>query len=338
MGLIEGYYVKVRSGDIFAVKDVVQPPGKVVAYPKYVLTPSGSRICREDGARYRKVETVPELYRVLYERYGNYIVYDVFYGREVPEIPLSDVVRIYDPRVKLQELMKSPLQDSVVRDVVDFCRLLSRVTPTDSIGVSGSVLVSLHEGSSDIDVVVYGREHGFRVYGYLENLVNVSTDVRRYDEVLLKRLYISRGRETPMDFTTFVRHEERRVLEGLFRGREYFIRLIQLPSELDVRYGTYVVRKLGTCVLKAIVVDASESIFTPCRYRIKVIEFLEGSEREVCEVYSLRGRFCELASEGDTVICRGTLEEVHYVESGEVRYRVYLGDTGDYLVNLALKY
>ena len=50
---IEGFMVELPSGVIFEVKGLLHPPGKVLAYPRYLPDPAGDRV--REGRRYRKV-------------------------------------------------------------------------------------------------------------------------------------------------------------------------------------------------------------------------------------------------------------------------------------------
>ena len=55
-------------------------------------------------------------------------------------------------------------------------------------------------------------------------------------------------------------------MQGRFRGRPYFIRFLREPAETDESYGDFYYTPVGQAGIRATVTDASESIFTPCRY------------------------------------------------------------------------
>ena len=80
--------------------------------------------------------------------------------------------------------------------------------------------------------------------------------------------------------------------------------------------------------MEATVARGSQPIFTPCIYRLEDVKVLEGeASGEILEVYSLRGRFCEVAWEGDRVIVSGKLEEVLRPEGSYLR--IVLGGSRD---------
>lgn len=336
-GIVEGYYFRVRDGTIFYAKGVVHPPGKVVGYPKYVLIARGDTAGR--GVKYVKKDAMDLCLQLVRERYPGLLTYDPFIGAEVPEIPFSFISKVYDPLSAAKSLLsesEEPADDlieharSMLADIID-CSGVSTV------GISGSLLVGLHTQQSDIDVVVYGFKEGFEVYWCLrEALSTQRSRFRKRTREQLLRLYEFRSRETPTPLTEFIRQEERRVLEGAYGDKEYFVRLVLLP-EADEGYGAVAYRSLGKLTAKFEVVDASRSIFTPCRYEVKLMEVIEGGVGSlevgtVGEIYSLRGRFCELAGEGDVVVARGTVEHLIY-SNGRSRTRLVLGYPGDYLVN-----
>jgi predicted nucleotidyltransferase len=86
-------------------------------------------------------------------------------------------------------------------------------------------------------------------------------------------------------------------------------------------------RPLGVVTIRATVTDAGGSIYTPCLY---LLEGAEAQGHTVTELLSYRGKFTEMAEEGEAVEARGTMEAA--VRGGEKRYRVILGAKGDYLV------
>ena len=324
----------LRDKTIFYAKGISHPPNYVVAYPKYVPSPNGKRVQRGTGIRYEKVAGVDNEMRYVLSRYKHFVKRDPYFCRDsVPMVPLSEIEKVFNPIEKAMEIAESTAKDNVLKDVKDFIRLCIEVGGVKNIGVSGSILVDLYTDESDIDVVVYGEADSIKMYKFLRDAIyEKDLGIKPYTVDTLHRLYSERSEETPIPFDKFAEIESRRVLEGLFRGREYFIRLIKEPSGDDV-YGVYKCRKLGDVVAKLRVVDDSQSIFTPCRYRVVVEEIIEGIKTEFDEVYSLRGRFNEVAKKGEYVLAKGTLEELEY-RSGGKRYRVYLGDKGHFMYPL----
>jgi predicted nucleotidyltransferase len=194
--------------------------------------------------------------------------------------------------------------------------------------------VRLLTQASDIDPVVYGSKTCYRVYSALRSLLGEDeSPVKPYSLKELKELFDFRSRDTVTSFEDFVRTDSRKVLQGKFMGRDYFIRFVKDWNEVEEQYGTILYKPKGYAKIKARVVDDSEAIFTPCRYKIDNVEILEGTRVEpIEEIVSFRGRFCEQARNGETVIAQGKVELLQK-EGERGHYRLLLGNkVSDHMV------
>jgi len=353
--MIEGYYVESTEGLLFAVKGLVHPPKAVVAYLRYAPDPDGER--RREGIPYRRLYHFGEQEKLLRERCLACLFDDPVFGEQLQGVPRERIRQVYDPCLKLAELRRREGLDELEEKAVEFAGLLAgkaRV-PESSIGISGSILVGLHTPNSDLDVVVYGSEHCWAVHGVLRGLLDEpplppqswggprgGDEVRGLNEEEMRELYAFRSQDTPMGFEEFAWLEGRKVIQGRFRGCEYFIRFVKDPVEVGESYGDRRYTPLGRAEIEATVADASQAIFTPCAYGVEDVRFkappqsppilggkTDGWEvGDLREITSFRGRFCEQAREGERVLARGKLEKV-VVRKGEVYYRLLLGGRGD---------
>lgn len=80
------------------------------------------------------------------------------------------------------------------------------------------------------------------------------------------------------------------------------MRFIKDWSEGYYEYGMIRYKNMGYARIKALIEDDSEAIFTPCSYKIKSLETLEGARFPIEEIASFRGRFCEQAKKGEVII------------------------------------
>jgi len=322
----EGDYIETLDGLVCDVKGLVHPKDRVVAFPRFVPDPNGERV--RNGLRFRKVYPLADRFALLRDRYPEYYRFDHVFGRYMSEIPRESISRINRPIEKVAELAKRGRLDSAERDALDFALLLG-TTPglrSDAVGISGSVLVGLHTPQSDVDILVYGVKNCLLIRRRVEKLLGEGCEVKRYSEEGLRRLFEFRSQDTAMSFHDFVRLERRKTIEGTFRGRDFFIRHVKAPDEVGEVYGDRIYRPLGRLVVEATITDDSDSIFTPCSYKVSHVTVVQGREGVlIAEIVSFRGRFCEQARKGERVVAAGTLERVEFSDGSFVN-RLLLGN------------
>jgi len=214
-------------------------------------SPLGDR--ERGGVRYARLYGFEEQFKALRENYPQYVFFDEVFDEVVQGVPLEDVARVYSPRARAVEMAKSrdgltPLE----RDALDLVEVLrgEAGVPLSSLGVSGSILVGLAVGSSDIDLVVYGRRSCMAVHEALERLLEEGREgFQRLSVEDVEKLYVARGSRVP--FEKYVRQERRKVYQGRFKGRGFFIRFVKELEEVGERYGDRRYRSLGTAEVLA---------------------------------------------------------------------------------------
>ncbi len=327
--------IRAREGDVietvdnifFDVKGMVHPPGRVVAFIRFVPSSKGDR--KRNGTTYRKVYALSERYALLRKAFPQYLVYDQVFNEHLCEVPVKTVKHHYKPVDRLQDLRHEDELDELESQALRFVELLKENANVSwsKMGISGSILVKLHTEASDIDPIVYGSETCYNVYSALGSLLeSEGSPVKPYSLKELKELFDFRSKDTAMRFEDFVRTESKKVMQGKFMGRDYFIRFVKDWNEIEEKYGTILYKPEGYTKIKATVVDDSEAIFTPCCYKIGNMEILGGTRVEAIEeIVSFRGRFCEQARKGETVVAQGKVEKLQ--KGGErEHYRLLLGN------------
>lgn len=310
----EGDFLESVEGLLFDVKGCCHPPDRIISYVRYIPDEKGDR--KKGERSYRKIYDLKERYTFLKEHLPHYIYFDPVFQRELQGVPHKDIKRIYYPRENLLQLIHAEQRDALQECTVQLSQLLG--IPVDNVGVSGSVLVGLHTRASDIDLIVYGKEHCIQCYNTLRALREEGI-LQTFDtEEARKKAQFRWGSVNE----ELVRLEQKKILHGLFQNKEYFIRLLK---EEYTKYGDIQYIPLYKATLKAVVTDDTESIFTPCYYEIE-----DSSIEGVSKLVSLRGRFCEQVQRGDSITAKGTLEKV--VTEDEEYYQIMLGETGDYLL------
>lgn len=181
---------------------------------------------------------------------------------------------------------------------------------------------------SDIDPIVYGSENSKKAHAALMSLCkDRKSGFGQYSLEDLKKLFDFRSKDTIMSFEDFVRTESRKVMQGMFNGTDYFLRFVKDWNEIDENYGDVRYKNCGYARIKATVEDDRESIFTPCTYRVANVRILEGNKvEEIEEISSFRGRFCEQATNEETVVAQGKIERVVDTKRNLCHYRLLLGN------------
>jgi len=312
----EGDVLETADNILFDVKGLVHPPSRVVAFLRYVPDSNGDR--ERDGIRYRKVYALSERYALLKRAFPQYLVYDKVFNEHLCEVPVENVKQHYQPVDRLRDLRHRDKLDKAESQALRFAEILVKTVNVswDKLGISGSIMVRLHTPASDIDPLVYGSKACYKVYSALKSLLeDDKSPVKRYNLKELKKLFDFRSKDTVTSFEDFVRTDSRKVLQGKFVDRDYFIRFVKDWNEIEEQYGTILYKPVGYAKIKAKVVD-----------KIDNMEVLEGVHvKPIEEIVSFRGRFCEQAKNGEMVIAQGKVELVQK-EGAREHYRLLLGN------------
>jgi predicted nucleotidyltransferase len=331
----EGELIKTKDNVIFDVKGLVHPPNKVIAFPRFIPTPQGTRGSQKD--LYGKIYSLSERFKFLEQNSPNLIVYDPVFDETLCEVPTDKIKEHYKPIEKLRLLRTSKTLGDLERKAVQLAEALKEAAdiPWSAVGISGSVLVGLYTAKSDIDPVVYGVENCRRAYVALENLLkDDASQFKPYSRGELQALFDFRSKDTIMSFEDFARVESRKAFQGMFDGTDYFIRFVKDWSQVIEQYGDVCYKNSGYAKITATIADDSKALFTPCTYKIENVKVVEGPELEpIQEIVSFRGRFCEQAQKDERVTVQGKVERVIDKRKEREYYRIILGNKpSDYMV------
>ena len=200
-------------------------------------------------------------------------------------------------------------------------------------------MAGLTNEKSDIDPLIYGVENSRKAYNALkELLITADSGFKPYSREELQTLFDFRSKDTQMSFEDFKKVESRKAFQGMFMGTDYFIRFVKDWDEISDQYGDVCYKNSGYVKITANIADATDSLFTPCTYKLKDVDVVDGQELSpITEIVSFRGRFCEQLPtnlrEPPTVEAQGKAELVTDSKTGATHYRLIIGGKpADYMV------
>jgi predicted nucleotidyltransferase len=331
----EGDLIKTKSNVVFDVKGLVHPEGKIIAFPRFIPTPQGTRQGKD--STYGKVYSLNERFKFLQENHPDLIVFDPVFGETLCEVSVTDIAEHYQPAEKLALLRTSKHLNTLEDKALRLAEALKKEAdiPWSAIGISGSILAGLTTEKSDIDPIVYGAESCRKAYAALQKLLKYKdSGFKPYSRPELQDLFDFRSKDTQMSFEDFVLVESRKAFQGKFMGTDYFIRFVKDWSEISEQYGDVCFKNSGYAKITAKIADSSDSLFTPCTYKVESVKVVEGPKlKPIQEIVSFRGRFCEQAKNGEAVTAQGKVELVTNKKNLGEYYRLILGNKpSDYMV------
>ncbi len=332
--VVEGFAVETGEQWIFTVKGMLHPPDRVIAYLRYLPDADGNR--RRGELAYRRVYRFGEQVDLLNSRRPEYLGVDPVLGLEVQSVPRSAICSIHDPCAYLAGLRRNRPDNPVEADALALAEELQRASgvPWTDLGISGSPMLGTQQHDSDLDLLIYGAESCKAVHRALVVVLReAGGSIRRLAPEELQELHAAHRPDTPLSFQDFARLQRRKVNEGRYRDREFFVRFVKRPQEFGEEYGDRYYKVVGRATIKATVCDDSEAIFTPCCYRVRKVTILAGPQvDDLREIVSFRGRFSDQLRTGEITEACGNIESV-VPKAGKNYHRLVVGgEAGDWLL------
>ena len=303
--------VETKDNTIYVVVGNQHPPDSIMCYPKYIPVEHETPWKRRNKYFLR----IPSCYEVnhIYEksRIKPSQVYDARYGVMVLGVKRRDVTRYYDPARRLQEIIRSP-KDQLEALVVEVVYQLSRLgVHVDSLGVTGSILLGIHNSSvSDIDLIVYGCREAYSLVEQLGEGGIGELEALRNERLVEWVKCHSRAYRLPGELVKKYYAAWRRLV---YRGRE--VSLTYVNPETSKRFYENVYRYLGPA---RIIVDVEPwqcgSIYYPSR-TLALLERVEKGpslkEREI-EIVSYESLYLKPLVFGGRLLVEGALYQDSY--------------------------
>ena len=329
----EGDYIETKKENLFFdVKGLLHPNDYIICFLRFFPHPNGER--KKNGIVFKKIYKLNERYDLLRKNYPKYLFFSEELDLEVQGVKKDEIKKIYTPRCFFEDLLKTPQLSSSEKRSKSLCELFITEgnLSENSIGITGSIMVGLNTEDSDIDLVIYGTETSIKFQKKLKKIFKKSDDCRKYTMDEYRTHYDWRAGGSNIPFEDFLKSEERKQHQGKFLGHDFFIRYIKSPKDWKGNFYDYQYKNVGRIKLKVDIIDSKDSIFTPCSYKINPIKILKSdikpntvNIKDINEINSFRGRFCEQARKGEKVFVEGKLEKVNFKNELEY-FRILLSD------------
>ncbi len=321
-------FIETKDGLIFAVVSYSHPEDGHFAYLRYYPDRRGDR--KRDGTSFKKIASTLESYEYLEKNFPEYITkpWSKDAGRPgMQYVPGDRVLKIHHPQEKLKEIIEDPM-GRIEEKISKLVETLP--VPADKMGITGSVLVGLHNENSDIDLVIEGVKNHEKARMALKKIFECPGEVRPPGREEWKRTFEKRFPYRTLNFDEFSWHEKRKFHKGVVDGTIFDILLVRDFDEIERVSPTGIsYRRIGKVKKRCIVKDARLAFDSPSVYKV--------NGGKIKEVVSYTHTYAGQAFEGEEIEVCGYLEEV--VGKGQGRYRILVGTTreakGEYIKKYA---
>jgi predicted nucleotidyltransferase len=276
-------FVITRQNWIFSVVGYDLGGEHLSCFLRYIPDAQGDRI--SDRGRYRKLD-FHEAYEFLRRNRPEYV-------KDVHAVPLEDVKELLRPDEQLPRIAAQNEQVSVIYE------LLAQHIPRRQIGITGSYLCGLNTATSDLDFVIYGRQHFDKARAAVQ-AATAGGRLTAITDTLWRSIYEKRRPE--LSYEIFVAHELRKQHRGALDGTYFDMLYVRDADELrhvdprNYERG----EKLGYQTITARVTDARFSFDSPAIYELE--------HPEIARILSFTHTYAGQAVAGELIEARGVVE------------------------------
>jgi len=327
------------------------PDGYVIVKPKYIP----ANAIKGEGLKYRflfetclvrfnqfaKKEKLIGYVKQFREKFPDYVYDCPLHKNWFYVVPIDKIKKVHDGRKGLQEFLKVPRKDldeylTLVRDLIEF--LVGSGVDSKKLGITHSTLLGNYTpGKSDIDIIIYGKDNGWKILDYLK--------IAKHEKLKWKtdkewaEYYQEHRTSESSHFTEeeYVKHMARKRYEGMFGETVFTLFTSEEPEETWFKWGEEKYEPVGLATVKGKVIDHYNSHVRPGFYEIEG-ELIDGDHEKpkieegipIKRVVTYSIPFVQQALTGEKINACGLLEKV-IPKTGESYYRVVVGYFDAYL-------
>jgi len=219
-------------------------------------------------------------------------------GRVMIELnPKDTKLKHYNPIEKIALLRKSE-KHPFFSQINNLCDVLEQIgIDTNKLGIRGSLLIDKYNESSDIDLLIYGRENKETLYNNLEEFYkNPHISILLSNKQITEELYLRRRDHFPdINREYFLLHERRRV-QGIIDNKTRFV--FSIIEETVEKSPTKKIIPVSPASIIGKVIDSTDAFYDPARMQVELRKL---SFSNVSSDVRLKAEATKNVHKGDTV-------------------------------------
>ncbi|QBQ54165.1 nucleotidyltransferase domain-containing protein [Nitrosococcus wardiae] len=286
-------FIETQEGLLFSVVTHHQEEGRALGVLRYV----------KKGACWCKVNT-SQADSLLETHYPHYLYDSPQLEARLHGVPVTRVVRHYQPQLKLAEILTLLSGDEIEEKVRRLVQIFEAAgLYSQNLGITGSLLIGAQQAGSDIDLVVYGQKNFQQARRIIKQAL-IKGQLEPLNEALWRETYQRRG--CSLDFQEYLWHERRKHNKAVWEGTKFDIVLVLKAGEIELDSRHF--RKQGRRRLQVQVCDGSSAFSYPACYRLV--------DAEIDTIVAFSHTYVGQAKAGEWVEVVGQLEQA---SDGELR-------------------
>lgn len=278
-------FIQTKEGLVFAVVSYQSHQGKVGCFLRYV----------RDGNQWKKINT-EQANQLLRQSYPQYLYQSPQFDADFHAVELQDIVQHHRPEERLLDVLQQEPSDIIEQKLHRLIPILVRFGANgDDLGLTGSMLINQQSATSDIDLVVYGRDKFNKARQALE-LALLSGDLNNLDVTLMKNNFQRRAGE--LSFDDFSWHENRKNNKAAIDGIKFDLGMVCLSDEIQHDEDQY--QKQGMRTITTEVIDDLRAFDFPAVYLV--------DDKLTPELWSFTHTYVGQAKKGEIIEVSGAIE------------------------------
>jgi predicted nucleotidyltransferase len=287
-------FIQTKEGLIFAVVSYQDHDNKIGCFLRYV----------PDGDGWLKVDT-QQANALLQDSFPQYLYHSNKVDAEFHAVSLQDITHHHQPEQRLNELLQREPKDEIEKKCHKLIPVLQQFgVKIETLGLTGSMLINQQKPSSDIDLVVYGREAFQQTRRAIQQAIE-SGLVHKLDISLMQDNF--ERRNSDLGFDEFSWHEDRKFNKAAIENSKFDIGMVCLDNEKEADLDHY--QKLGPRTFRAQVIDDKRAFDFPACYLI--------NDDETPVVLSFTHTYVGQAQQGELIEISGMVER--NISTGQCR-------------------